>query len=347
MLSRSKKHKLTRTALVLSPLMGAVSIIPIVLFITSIPDPENQYILDPKLMAGGWFFISIAIFIQWIINIWLFGLHFKHSVVRVIASFVLSLLLISVFILIRNNLIAFRPPEIGVFKFYPFVGSLANNAFVLILIDLLVTRERRDELELERTQIERNSLQIRLDQLKHKIHPHFLFNALGNLKALITSDPELAREYVTSLSTFLRDSLKDTSKEIVFIKDEVALLENYIHLQKIRFGDSLKFEINLVKEVTEEFRVPAFTFQLLAENAIKHNGFSKENPLVITIGQLDEEGSLTFENSYLPKDPVNESTGFGVTNLKERFRYLKATEPLFEIDREEMKYRVTIFPLQV
>jgi sensor histidine kinase YesM len=348
MLSTSKKRKLLKTALVLSPLMGLVSVIPIILFVSSVPFVDVEFILSPVRILGALVFISCAQYIQWVLNIWLYGLPISQNNVRLLFSFLLSFLIISTFVAIRNFVIDFDfdPEGIYVFKYYPFVGYLANNVFVLILIDLLVTRERRDELELERANFERNSLQLKLDQIKHRIHPHFLFNALGNLRVLIGTNPDLAKEYVSGISTFLRDSLKDSSKEVVSVKDELKLLENYIKLQKIRFGDSIELHSNLPSSVVEGEHLPAFTFQLLAENAIKHNGFSKTKPLVLTLNYFEQKNMILFENTLLPKKPLNDSTGFGELNLQERFEMLKSKPPIFKKNVSSMTYSVQIFPLQ-
>ena len=120
--------------------------------------------------------------------------------------------------------------------------------------------------------------------------------------------------------------------------EELKLLDTYIFIQKKRYGNNLRLEINLDESTSKINCLAPLTLQLLAENAIKHNAISKESPLVITINS--EKGKLQISNNINLKIAKEKSTGFGLQNIKSRYELL--TNEKIEIIQEENRFIVKI-----
>lgn len=123
------------------------------------------------------------------------------------------------------------------------------------------------ELRMER--LERTFSEARLNALRTQLDPHFLFNALNTISAQVEREPRLARKMIEHLGDLLRLSLSSQSRSVVPLAEEMAFLEHYLAIQKIRFGDSLRVEIKLSAEVNHAL-VPSMLLQPLVENAIRH-----------------------------------------------------------------------------
>lgn len=207
-------------------------------------------------------------------------------------------------------------------KIYWFVPFLATMIFMICHFFhgfvILANITRQSELEVVRLQSANMESTIQL--LKQQIQPHFLFNALNTLKSLIRKQPALAEDYVIQLSDFLRTSISSQRMDVVSLHQELELCENYMAMQKIRFGDALYYDVKISQASTQRYVIPIFSLQPLLENAIKHNESTKQFPLTISI--YEEDGYIIVQNNLRIKKFVEPSTGNGLTNLSERYRIL-------------------------
>lgn len=179
-------------------------------------------------------------------------------------------------------------------------------------------------------QLKREQLNLQYEALKNQVNPHFLFNSLNSVTSLIKKDPDKAIEFVKKLSDVFRYVLEQKESEVTTLDSELAFLDSYIFLQKIRFGDNLHVSIDV--PVRNAYIIP-LSLQMLMENAIKHNVVSKEFPLRIDIFMKDEN-YLVVKNS-LRKKEVLDSSGIGLENIKARIGFftslpMKITETLDE-----------------
>lgn len=170
--------------------------------------------------------------------------------------------------------------------------------------------------------------------LMQQLQPHFLFNALSTLKALIKTNSDEAENYALELSEFLRYTINSHNSKLVMLKDEISFAENYLKLQKVRFGKAIDFEVNIQDEYLS-YHIPVYGIQLLVENAIKHNAFSIHNPLRISI--FTENNILIVSNIKI-KPIKNSDYGIGLTNLNERYRLITGNE--IEIINNENEFKV-------
>lgn len=345
-----KKHQLRqliKMAFITSPIIGIYTVTPMVLFIISLPNSETiQLFWDKALFAVAVGLVTLFVFIQWLIDILLFSVldnRLKKNIPKALKYF-LSYTIFIGFVAVtqhaRKHIDPISTMDIGLFEYYPFIGAVGNNTFILIIFSLVTTKHQRAQLEIDKTKLELAQYVTQQEQLKNKIHPHFIFNALNTLKLLIKKNQKTAEEYLVRLSSYLRFSITETAKDTALIKDELEFCVNYIELQKVRFNDSIIFENSLREQTINNEYLPVVTLQSLAENAIKHNAFSQSTPLHIQLYQ-NKDNSITFSNNLIPKRTDIASTGTGLKNLRERFKLLKCRDISIEKDIENELFKVT------
>jgi len=157
------------------------------------------------------------------------------------------------------------------------------------------------------------------DALKNQLDPHFLFNSLNVLTSLIDENPDSAQKFTTSLSKVYRYVLEQKNKELVSVDEELQFAKTYINLLKMRFEDSIVFEIP-EKASNPEAKVVPLSLQLLLENAVKHNIVNTSNPLFIKI--YEKDGNLVVENNLQPKKVLKKGSGVGLVNIQQRYSLL-------------------------
>lgn len=208
--------------------------------------------------------------------------------------------------------IEIRPP------FWATTWFIIVAALALITALLLVVRERERRLnKYERDQ--REKLAFQLETLRSQVNPHFLFNSFNTLLYLIDEDKDSSIKYVENLSGFFRDILQYRDQNLINLKEEITLSENYLYLQKQRYNNNLTIQMQVPDDVMSSL-IPPLTLQLLFENALKHNVVSKANPLQITV--VVNNDYLRICNNLQPKYSAEAGTGLGLENIRKRFSLL-------------------------
>nr|WP_321223048.1 histidine kinase [uncultured Psychroserpens sp.] len=159
----------------------------------------------------------------------------------------------------------------------------------------------------------------KFDALKNQLDPHFLFNSLNVLTSLIEENPQNAQKFTTSLSKVYRYVLEQKNKDLIPVDEELNFARTYMSLLKMRFEDSIIFEIP-DQATNPESKVVPLSLQLLLENAVKHNMVTSNKPLHIKI--YENGGMLIVENNLQPKQIVKKSSGVGLENIKQRYKLL-------------------------
>jgi len=195
----------------------------------------------------------------------------------------------------------------------------------------------RQKEELKRAQVE-----SQMEILKNQVQPHFLFNSLNTLSSIIPTEPEMAVHYVQNLSKVYRYILEIKDKKLIHLSEELACIEAYLFLLKIRFGDNLKVEID-INEVANNGHVIPLSLQLLVENAMKHNIVSNKRPLHIDITNKGE--TLEISNNLQLKQQKQASTGTGLANIRRRYQILTGKD--IQIEETPTIFKVNIPIIQV
>jgi len=205
---------------------------------------------------------------------------------------------------------------------------------VTAIIWLIRFREKRNTFAL-RAEAER--VQGQFEVLKNQINPHFLFNSFNTLASMIGSNPKQAEEYTEKLSGYFREILSVQQDDAVSLKRELELAADFIFLQRSRYGEALKYEVDVHPKYLN-YKLPVMALQLLLENAIKHNAISKSKPLTIRIKSIDNK--LEVSNNLQHRSTEPDSTGVGLTNLTNRMRILFNSE--IEIQKTNDIFKVII-----
>ena len=181
---------------------------------------------------------------------------------------------------------------------------------------------RSKERELHAVELTASLAEARLQALRMQLQPHFLFNSLNAIAALIHEDPERAEEMIEALAEFLRLTLRESQGAETPLRREIELVRRYLEIEKIRFGDRLRFDID-APESTLDLPVPVLLLQPLAENAIRHGLEPRVGPGEIHVGAriADKKLLLTVRDDGAGM-PENPHFGIGLSNIRERLREL-------------------------
>ncbi|MBW8199205.1 2TM domain-containing protein [Flagellimonas abyssi] len=183
------------------------------------------------------------------------------------------------------------------------------------------------EKQVKEQKIIAGSASARFDALKNQLDPHFLFNSLNVLTSLIDEDPHQAQNFTTSLSKVYRYVLEQKNKDLVTVDEELKFARTYVRLLKMRFEDSIIFDIPDTCSQPEAKIVP-LSLQLLLENAVKHNVVTSSRPLHIKV--FEQNGMLVVSNNLQEKQVVKKSSGVGLQNIKQRYNILTDREVIIE-----------------
>lgn len=216
---------------------------------------------------------------------------------------------------------------------------------VLIFCILLAYSQYKWRKEYDlRKKAEQEALRLNMQQLKNQLNPHFLFNSLNSLSALIATDQQLARKFVLELSKVYRYVLEKRNENLVSVKEELDFTRHYYFLQKIRFGEQLNLQI---ADGLEELpgKIPVMSLQLLFENAVKHNEITRQFPLKISVTGDGED--LIVQNTFsLRTDVTVDSVGVGLKSISEIYSYY-AVSQRFNYRVENGKFIVRLPILKV
>ncbi len=189
--------------------------------------------------------------------------------------------------------------------------------------------------------------EARLASLRHQVHPHFLFNALTSVRALIGEDPARARRMVTEMADFLRFSLQKGDAAHVPLEEELSMVRSFLSIESVRFEE--KLDVNLdVMAGTERLAVPAFLIQPVVDNAVKHGMASGVLPVRMRLQVSREQDVLRIHvantGHWAPKDrePGPRGTGTGLRNVRERLAQLFPGRARLEQSEAEGWVHVTL-----
>lgn len=183
-----------------------------------------------------------------------------------------------------------------------------------------------------------------LAQLRQQLQPHFLFNSLNSINALVVSHPQKAREMVQQLSDFLRGTIKKDDRQRITLAEELNHLALYLEIEKVRFGYRLHAEV-LADEASRSMTLPPLLLQPLVENAIKFGLYDTVGEVTITIKAIADNNRLVIEirNPFDPStSPSRPGTGFGLTSIARRLYLIYSDNNLLTTSTEENSFITTI-----
>ena len=236
-----------------------------------------------------------------------------------------------------------KPP----FGFGP--SDIIHSIMMVLLLGMnlgvkLYFKSDRDEKEMQL--LEKKNLEQQLEYLKYQINPHFFMNTLNNIHALVDIEPEQAKTTILELSKLMRYVLYEGAKSSVLLGHEIAFLNNYITLMKLRFTDKVKIQIDFPSIVPEKL-IPPMLFITFVENAFKHGISYKEESFINVKMRFDDNRIyFTCENSK-HEESIAERGGVGLQNVKKRLELIYGENYHFDIDDGAKEYTVQLdIPLE-
>jgi len=213
---------------------------------------------------------------------------------------------------------------------YQTVWAKLGLAFLILLalgFVYLLWRSKNQADRLKVQSIQKQVVQTELKSIRSQFNPHFVFNALSSIQGLITkNDSENASKYLIEFSSLMRDSLKASNKEFVSITTEIKILENYLKLEKLRFG--FIYEIQVGQEINRDaIEVPSLFFQPLVENAVKHgiSGLQEQGFLTVSFQKTANDLIVQVADNGKGFSENDASDGFGLQLTTERIKLINQT----------------------
>jgi sensor histidine kinase YesM len=267
----------------------------------------------------------------------------QSPVMQLIISYVIAGTYAIVLMISSFKLWELIDPDIRI----PYSNYVTYSVFSL-LITLLVSSiyaisdymKQWKQSELKAEQMKQQMLKSEYESLKNQVNPHFLFNSLNTLTALISEDQEKAIDFVQKLSKVFRYALQNQEKTTIDLASEVDIVNSYLFLQKMRFGDNLRFHIDIPPNVNNA-QVITQGLLMLVENAIKHNEASGENPLHIQIS-MEGKDYVVVKNNLKRKNMAQPSTGIGLPNIVSRYQSLTDKPVVIQEDENEFIVKIPI-----
>ena len=203
--------------------------------------------------------------------------------------------------------------------------------------------EEQKQMEQRKTDAEKLSKEAELFKLRQQLQPHFLFNSLNSINALIGIKPDEARKMVQQLSDFLRGTMRREENQFIKFADELEYLKLYLDIEKVRFGYRLKTEMD-ISDDAGAWRIPAMIIQPLMENAIKFGlyGTTGEVTILLRARVIEKHLVIAVMNPYDADMQMPQGTGFGLNSVKRRLYLLFARNDLVEVNKEKNCFVVVI-----
>lgn len=270
----------------------------------------------------------------------------KRIIIGFLASFFISVLVIFLLRIFEDVIVQGT-------SFSEFLSkeTLANY-LVAIILTFFVTLafhafyfyKAYNESKVKEQKVIAGTANAKFESLKNQIDPHFLFNSLNVLSSLIEENPENAQRFTTSLSKIYRYVLEQKDKELVTVQEELTFAKTYMNLLKMRFENSISFE--LPEDFNnDEAKVVPLSLQLLLENTIKHNVVSEQKPLHIKIYIADNY--LIVENNLQIKEVLQDRRGVGLQNIVNRYALISERKVLIEENPVYFKIKIPILTKQI
>lgn len=217
------------------------------------------------------------------------------------------------------------------------VSSLIVVAGISIMAKVL---KKWYDTESERQEEEKRRKEAELLNLRQQINPHFFFNTLNNIYALIAISPEKAQDTVLELSKLMRYVLYENNNDFVPVHKEINFIKNYIELMRIRLTDNIELHVEIEQPTAGDKLIAPMIFISLIENAFKH-GVSHSQPSFININihQVEDRIVCTTQNSHFPKDENDRSgSGIGMENLHRRLNILYPHKHILRTEERDNMY---------
>jgi len=222
------------------------------------------------------------------------------------------------------------------------LSLVPSYALLAMLVQALLAFGELQRRRLAEQELRGELSRAQLAALRMRLQPHFLFNTLNSVNALIAKAPERAREMLGDLSTLLRRSFQDSERQQVALADELELLERYVNIQRVRFGDRLQLQLD-VDEALRDVMVPSLSLQPLLENSIVHAVERTTQPVRVSlrVAMAGEQLQVVVEDDG-PGEGPELPAGIGLDNVRQRLVRLHGAQASLVAERLPRGFRTTL-----
>ncbi|WP_461587506.1 sensor histidine kinase [Winogradskyella sp.] len=287
--------------------------------------------------------------VTWEINDWLIKSTKKLTIKNELISHTLVFAITVLFVLTLAGIIYY----LGIFEFKSLCQIQTDNPWLSFKTDMfralglasvfsvfnqfyLVYKDKSD-LEMSLLELKKEITTSKYNSLKSQISPHFLFNSLNTLTSLMYEDRDLASDFVTRLASCYRYILDNREEDLVSLEKELQFLDSFIFMMKVRHNSAICINTKIHEEA-KNVLIPTLSLQMLVENALKHNYYSKEQPITIDIRVKDNR--LIVTNNIRKRTDSETSTKLGLVNIKKRYAFYTNKDVI--IDEENMVFSVNM-----
>jgi len=229
-------------------------------------------------------------------------------------------------------------------QLFPYLIALLIAIVVSLFLHAFHFYRALQDNKVKEQKIIAGTASAQFDALKNQLDPHFLFNSLNVLTSLIEESPDKAQKFTTSLSKVYRYVLEQKNKDLVTVDEELAFAKTFVNLMKMRFEESIVFEV-LEKSTNPEAKIVPLSLQLLLENAVKHNIVTAKKPLHIKV--YEEKGMLCVSNNLQAKQVVKKSSGVGLRNIMQRYQILSDRKVIIRKTETDFSVRLPMLTKQL
>ena len=235
---------------------------------------------------------------------------------------------------------------LGELKLSPSASNVVEHTVIALVIGLpiFLLQLRMEELkyklqekELEQARLQKLKTQAELHALQSRINPHFLFNSFNSIASLISTNATKAEQMMVQLSELFRYSLNSQESNFVTVEEELKIVETYLDIEKVRFGDNLDYQIQVDPELMQQ-QIPRFLIQPLVENAVKHaTSKVKQGELLLEIRVIDQQLIIRLHDNG-PPFPEPLATGYGLKSTFDKLQLLYPNQHQIELINEPDKH---------
>ena len=250
-----------------------------------------------------------------------------------------------VFVIVQGiSLEKFFSSQMLLLNLFYIILSLGVSTFMQAR-SFMIKWKQASKFEVTQQKIIAGTANAKFESLKNQIDPHFLFNSLNVLSSLIEENPDNAQRFTTSLSKIYRYVLEQKDKELVSVEEELSFAKTYMNLLKMRFENSLFYELPTTADINPDAKVVPLSLQLLLENTVKHNVVSEQKPLYIKI--FIDGDCLAIQNNFQKKEVLQDRQGVGLQNIVNRYGIITNRKVLIEQNEENFTVKIPILTKQI
>lgn len=282
----------------------------------------------------AWVVVFAFLFTSWMVNMFIIQFLFhpisKVQVIKKISAIVVSnslvlgiFIFLGVFVLDDFYMVFERKPNAVLFISIRGITSIVLIHIVLAAINSYTSAQ---EVAMQNQMLKTENIRAQFELLRQQVNPHFLFNSLSTLRAMIRSGNPDSELFVIKLAEMYRNLLAKRENETSTLSEELDFVNNYSFMLFARFKDMLQIQID-VDEALMNHTLPTFCLQLLVENCIKHNSISSDKPLTIQIYTTSSQ-RVCVQNQLHPKFTSDVPSGLGISNLRKRFEMLGVSDAI-------------------